>query len=95
MLFSFAAVGFIQLIESKSLYRVDKNIIVLDIFTITMYIFFELYIVNYRAILMNGYLEASYPSSHTMMVVCFMAVVIIECGILIKNKKLTQLLMLF
>lgn len=44
---------------------------------------------------MNGYLEASYPSSHTMMVVCFMAVVIIECGILIKNKKLTQLLMLF
>ncbi len=38
------------------------------------YVFFEIAVVNYRPILMSGELEASFPSSHTMMVSVLMGV---------------------
>lgn len=87
----FAAVGLKQLIQRKSLFKVDKSIIALGVFylvTILVYILFEIYIVNYRPILIDGYLEASYPSSHTMMACCFMAAAMLECGLLVKDKKI-------
>ena len=78
-------VGVIQLIKRKSIFNVDKEIIILGLFyvvVIIIYIFFENVIVNYRPILMDGILEASYPSSHTLMVICI-------CGSsIIVNKKL-------
>ena len=78
-------IGFIQLIKRKSLLKVDKEIIILGLFYIVvvgLYVFFEKFIINYRPILMDGVLEASYPSSHTLMVLCL-------CGSSIMiNKKL-------
>lgn len=85
MAMAYALLGFIQLIKRKSLFKVDKEIIILGLFyivVISLYIFFEKVIVNYRPILMNGVLEASYPSSHTLMTICL-------CGSsVIVNKKL-------
>lgn len=85
MAMAYALIGFIQLIKRKSLFKVDKEIIILGLFyiiVISLYIFFEKVIVNYRPILMNDYLEASYPSSHTLMTICL-------CGSsIIVNKKL-------
>ena len=72
MAMGYALVGGIQLIKRKSLFKVDKEIIILGVFyivVISLYIFFEKVIVNYRPILMNGFLEASYPSSHTLMTI--------------------------
>ena len=81
----YGIIGFIQLIKRKSLFKVDKEIMILGLFyiiVIFLYIFFEKVIVNYRPILMNGFLEASYPSSHTLMAICL-------CGSsIIVNKKL-------
>ena len=81
----YSLLGLIQLIKRKSLFKVDKEIIILGLFyvvVISIYIFFEKVIVNYRPILMNGFLEASYPSSHTLMTICL-------CGSsIIVNKKL-------
>jgi len=81
----YSLIGLIQLIKRKSLSKVDKEIIILGLFyvvVISSYIFFEKVIVNYRPILMNGFLEASYPSSHTLMTICL-------CGSsIIVNKKL-------
>ena len=81
----YGLIGIIQLIKRKSLFKVDKEIILLGLFyivVISIYIFFEKVIVNYRPILMNGFLEASYPSSHTLMTICL-------CGSsIIVNKKL-------
>ena len=81
----YGIIGFIQLIKRKSLFKVDKEIMILGLFyiiVIFLYIFFEKVIVNYRPILMNGFLEASYPSSHTLMTICL-------CGSsIIVNKKL-------
>ncbi len=81
----YAIIGVIQLVKRKSLFKVDKEIIILGIFyivVIAIYVLFEKVIINYRPILMNGYLEASYPSSHTLMAICL-------CGSsIIINKKL-------
>ena len=81
----YAFIGFIQLIKRKNIFKVDKEIIILGLFysvVIFLYVFFEKFIINYRPILMNGFLEASYPSSHTLMTICL-------CGSsIIVNKKL-------
>ena len=81
----YAIIGVIQLVKRKSILKVDKEIILLGLFyiiVISLYIFFEKVIINYRPILMNGFLEASYPSSHTLMTICL-------CGSsIIVNKKL-------
>lgn len=85
----FAVVGLIQLIQRRSLLKVDKSIIILGVFymiTMIVYILFEFYIVNYRPILIDGNLEASYPSSHTMMACSFMAAAMLECNMLLKDK---------
>lgn len=81
----YAFIGLIQFIKRRSIFKVDKEIILLGLYyiiEIALYVFFEKVIINYRPILMNGFLEASYPSSHTLMTICI-------CGssILI-NKKL-------
>ena len=81
----YSLIGLVQLIKRKSFFKVDKEIIILGLFyvvVISIYIFFEKVIVNYRPILMNGFLEASYPSSHTLMTICL-------CGSsIIVNKKM-------
>lgn len=83
--FVYALIGGIQLFKRKSVFKVDKEIIFLGIFyfvVVGIYAFFEKVVVNYRPILMDGVIEASYPSSHTLMTICL-------CGsAIIINKKL-------
>ena len=71
----FGILGFCQWIKRKNLFNVDYSILALGGFYIVvmaLYIFFEMFVVNYRPILINGNLEASYPSSTTMLVMCVM-----------------------
>ena len=69
----YALMGIIQLIKRKSLLKVDKEIIVLGVFYIVValiYVFFEKVIINYRPVIIEGELEASYPSTHTLLTLC-------------------------
>ena len=71
----FAALGLAQWVGRKSILRVDRSILTLGGFymlVLAAYLFFEVFIVNYRPVLIEGVLEASYPSSTTVLVLCVM-----------------------
>ena len=81
--FGFAVLGLVQWIKRKSLLKVDRSILTLGGFYIVVmavYILFEIVVINYRPTLINGYLEASYPSSTTMLVMCVMPTAMIRNG---------------
>ena len=85
----FAFLGFVQLIKRKSIIKVDRSIIVLGIFYIAVifvFFFFERVVINYRPVLIEGVLEASYPSSTTMLVTSVMSTAIAQCRERVKNK---------
>ena len=84
----FAILGLVQLIKRKSLWKVDYSILVLGVFYIVVmaaYIVFEMVVINYRPTLIDGYLEASYPSSTTMLVMCVMPTAAMQLNARIKN----------
>lgn len=87
--FGFAVLGLKQLIKEKKLTRVDFSILALGGFyvvVISIYILFEMIDINYRPVLINGYLERSYPSSTTVLVMCIMLTSIMQLKNRIKNK---------
>ena len=89
----FAILGLIQLIKRKSLLRVDRSILALGVFyiiVVAVYLFFEIVVINYRPVLIEGCLEASYPSSTTMLVTCVMPSAAMQAKERIKNKALRQ-----
>ena len=84
----FAGLGLLQLIKRKSLWKVDHSILALGVFYIVVmavYVFFEMVVINYRPTLIDGYLEVSYPSSTTMLVMCVMPTAAIQLNACIKN----------
>ena len=79
--FCFAGIGLAQWIKRKRLFAVDADILLLGgfyIVTIAVYYLFESVVVNYRPVLINGYLEASYPSSTTLLVLCVMSTTLMQ-----------------
>jgi undecaprenyl-diphosphatase len=89
----FAILGLMQLIKRKSLLRVDRSILALGVFyiiVVAVYLFFEIVVINYRPVLIEGCLEASYPSSTTMLVTCVMPSAAMQAKERIKSKALRQ-----
>ena len=89
----FALLGLIQWIQRKQLFKVDYNLLVLGGFYIVVmaiYILFEVLVVNYRPVLIEGILEASYPSSTTMLVMCVMPTAMMQINTYIKNDILKR-----
>ncbi|HPE95074.1 MAG TPA: phosphatase PAP2 family protein [Bacillota bacterium] len=87
---SFAVIGLCQLIKRKSIMQVDSSILTLGVFYLIVfgaYMFFEGCVVNYRPVLINGFLEASYPSSTTLLAACIMPTAMMQYSRMIKNKK--------
>ena len=90
----FGFLGLFQWIQRKSLLRVDRSILVLGGFyllTGAVFLFFEKFVVNYRPVLMEGILEASYPSSTTMLVLCVMLTAAMQLKRRIRNSNLQHL----
>ena len=89
----FGTLGLIQWIKRKHLLKVDYSILVLGGFYIVVmaaYVLFEVLVINYRPVLINGILEASYPSSTTMLVMCVMPTAIMQFDTRIKNDVLKR-----
>ena len=73
----FGLLGLIQLIRGK----LERSIIVLGVFyaaVLACFAFFEVVVINYRPVLIEGALEASYPSSTTMLCLCVMPTAVMQ-----------------
>ena len=71
----FGVLGLVQLINRRSLYRVDQDILLLGVYYVLVifcYLVFEMIPINYRPVLIEERLEASYPSSTTLLVLSVM-----------------------
>lgn len=89
----FGFLGLVQWIRRKSILKVDFNILILGgyyIVVMAIYLLFEEVVINYRPILINGILEASYPSSTTMLVLTVMPTAISQFNKRFKNKALKK-----
>lgn len=79
--FFYAVLGLVQWIKRKSILKVDKSVLMLGAYymvLIAVYLLFEFVVINYRPVLLQGYLEASYPSSTTLLIASIMPTSIIE-----------------
>lgn len=84
----FGVTGLFQAVKRKSLIKVDSDIIILGVYyviVILCYLIFEMIPVNYRPILINGIMEASYPSSTTLLVLCVMPTLVFQVKNRVKN----------
>lgn len=92
--FGFAILGLCQWIRRKSLLRTDRNVLALGVFYIAVlaiYALFEFAVINYRPVLIEGILEASYPSSTTVLVTCVMPTAMMQLNFRIKSKAVRLL----
>ena len=94
----FGLVGLVQLVKRKNLLKVDFDIIILGVYyviVILCYLIFEMYPINYRPILINGFMEASYPSSTTLLVLCVMPTLVFQANQRLKSIILKRFITIF
>ena len=93
----FAGMGMWQLIKRKSIAEVDKEILTLGglyAVVVALYALFEVVIINYRPVIMpdNTVPEASFPSSHTMLICVVIGSAVMLTDRYVKNNRLCMLL---
>lgn len=94
IMLGFAVEGLVQLIKRKSLLRVDSSILILGGFYVLVflvYLLFEFFVVNFRPVLIQGILEASYLSSTTMLIICIIPTAIMQFQRLILAERLRNM----
>lgn len=98
----FGILGLVQLIKRKSIFKVDFDILTLGgfyIVTLALFLLFENVVINYRPVLINGYLEPSYPSSTTLLTMCVMPTAAIQLKMRVKpswiSKTVLTLIIIF
>lgn len=89
----FALLGLWQWMSRKSILKVDRDILALGGFYLAVaaaYVLFEVFSVNYRPVLIDGALEASYPSSTTMLSLCVMPTAAMQLRRRIADSRLRR-----
>lgn len=82
--FAFAVMGLSQWVRRKNIAKVDGDVLLMGgfyVLVLAAYLLFERIVINYRPVLIEGVLEASYPSSTTLLTLCVMlaALVWLHC----------------
>ena len=89
----FGVLGLVQLIKRRSLLRVDPDILLLGayyVLVIACYLIFEMIPINYRPVLIEGRLEASYPSSTTLLVLSVMPTLMFQANRRVSNAMIRK-----
>ena len=93
----FAALGLVQWVRRRNLCAVDADILMLGVYyavVILAYLIFEMIPINYRPVLIEGRLEASYPSSTTLLVLGVMPTLMFQAKRRVANVKLQTVIAL-
>ena len=94
----FAGAGFVQLVQRRSIFKVDLDIIMLGAYYVLVilgYLLFEMVPINYRPVLIEGFLEASYPSSTTLLVLSVMPTLYFQAQRRLAQNALRQTICIF
>lgn len=94
----FGFVGLVQWIKRKNILKVDCDILVLGVYYILVifgYLIFEMIPINYRPILINGFMEASYPSSTTLLVLGVMPTLVFQSERRLKSDTARMMITAF
>ena len=90
----FGLLGLDQWIRRRSIARVDRDILLLGgyyILVILGYLIFEMIPINYRPILIDGAMEASYPSSTTLLVLSVMPTLLFQINSRAKSQTVRRM----
>ena len=90
----FGLLGLMQWIRRRNIARVDRDILLLGgyyILVILGYLIFEMIPINYRPILINGAMEASYPSSTTLLVLSVMPTLLFQVNRRAKSQSMRRI----
>ena len=94
----FAVLGAVQLFTRQSLIKVDTDILLLGVYYVIVifcYLIFEMIPINYRPVPINGFMEASYPSSTTLLVLSVMPTLCFQSYHRIKRAAIKRIIYLF
>ena len=94
----FGVLGLVQLIKRRSLLKVDPDILLLGayyVLVIACYLIFEMIPINYRPVLIEGRLEASYPSSTTLLVLSVMPTLMFQANRRVSNAMIKKVVSVF
>ncbi len=97
----YAILGLVQLIKKKSIKKVDRNILCfggLMVVMLIVYVLFDKLALNYRPVILDGELEPSYPSSHTLFALCIAGgVILLNKGTFVSSKfsKVVSIIAMF
>ena len=90
----FGMIGLLQLIKRKGLRNVDADLILLGIYYVVVifgYLIFEMIPINYRPIFIEGRMEASYPSSTTLLVLSVMPTLVFQVNRRAGNQNVRKI----
>lgn len=93
----FALLALCQVISRKGIFKADADLYALGIFYVLVgiaYVLFEVIIINYRPVMSDEGLEASYPSSHALLGMCIFATAAMQIRNRIKNENTAKLISL-
>lgn len=96
MVAAFGLLGLVQWVRRKKLLAVDRSILALGGFygaVLAAFVLFEVLEVNYRPVLIEGVLEASYPSSTTMLALCVLVTAMLQLRERMKSGALRSLVL--
>ncbi len=91
----FGVMGFLQWVKRRRLFKVDYDILLLGIYyviVILCYLVFEMIPVNYRPVPIDGRMEASYPSSTTLLVLGVMPTLVYQTRRRVRNILVIRVL---
>lgn len=92
----FGLLGLVQWVRRKKLLAVDRSILALGGFygaVLAAFVLFEVLEVNYRPVLIEGVVEASYPSSTTMLSLCVLVTAMLQLRERMKEGALRGLVL--